>query len=288
MKKLFLSFAFTGMVAFAWAGNPQDINKTGPDGKKTGMWKIYGNDKAWAGKGFAADAVAEEGEFQDGKKVGIWKQYYPSGKIKSEVEYKNGRPSGTFKNYYENGQVEEEGTWKNNAYTGGFKRYHENGQLAQEKTFNAAGKTEGTVKYYYPNGKPELVFESSNGQENGKLTRYYPNGDVKEEMNFAGGKVDEASRVEKKMVNPPVDLSKYEKPTKEAKTDASLTTNIKEKEIKDGYQKLYDEQKRLVQDGEFKDGKLFNGKWYKYDKNGIILKVEVYKNGKYFADGQLE
>src|SRR5262249_53544565 len=154
--------------------------------------------------------------------------------------------------------------------------------------FNAAGKTEGTVKYFYPNGKPELVFESSNGQENGKLTRFYENGDVKEEMNFAAGKADEGSRKEFKMVHPAEDLSKYEKPTKNATTDAALTTNIKEKEIKDGYQKLYDDQKRLVQDGEFKGGKLFNGKWYKYDKNGIILKVEVYKNGKYFADGQLE
>lgn len=288
MKKLLLSFVLAGLVSLSWAGNPQDFNKTDAAGKKTGMWKIYGTDKAWAGKGYPAEAVAEEGEFQDGKKVGIWKQYYPSGKIKSEVEFKNGRPSGTFKNFYENGQVEEEGTWKNNAYTGNFKRYHENGQVAQEKTFNAAGKTEGTVKYYYPNGKPELVFDSSNGQENGKLTRYYPNGDVKEEMNFAAGKADESSRVEKKMVNPPVDLAKFDKPQKTATTAENLTTNDPKKEIKDGYQKLYDEQKRLVQDGEFKGGKLHNGKWYRYDKNGIILKVEVYKNGKYFADGQLE
>lgn len=288
MKKLFLSFVLSGLAGLLWAGNPQEINKTDAAGKKTGTWKLYGNDRLYAGKGFPADAVIEEGEFKDGRRVGIWKMYFPSGKIKSEVEYKNGRPSGSFKSYYENGQVEEEGTWKNNAYSGGFKRYHENGQVAQEKTFNAAGKTEGTVKYFYENGKPELVFEANNGQENGKLTRYYPNGDVKEEMNFAAGKADEGSRKEYKMVHAPEDLSKYQKPTKSATTDAKLTTNDPSKEIKDGYQKLYDDQKRLVQDGEFKGGKLYNGKWYKYDRNGIILKVEVYKNGKYFADGQLE
>jgi antitoxin component YwqK of YwqJK toxin-antitoxin module len=288
MKKFYLSIMFLGFVVAAMAGDPQDVNKTDANGKKTGNWKIYGNDKTYAGKGFAADAVAEEGAFQDGKKVGIWKQYFPSGKVKSEIEFKNGRPSGTFKTFYENGQVEEEGTWKNNAYTGGFKRYYENGVVAQEKTFNAAGKTEGKVTYNYPNGKPELVFSSTNGQENGELVRYHPNGDVKEKMNFAGGKADEGSRKEFKMVNPPVDLSKYEKPVKEAKTDVNLTTNDPKKEIKDGYQKLYDDQKRLVQDGEFKGGKLHNGKWYKYDKNGLILKVEIYKNGKYFADGQLD
>ncbi len=280
---------FIGLVASTWAGNnPQDVNKTDANGKKTGAWKIYGNDKTYAGKGYAADAVAEEGAYTDGKKTGLWKLYFPSGKVKSEIEYKNGRPSGTFKSYYENGQVEEEGTWKNNAYTGGFKRYYENGQVAQEKSFNTAGKTEGKVIYYFPNGKKELEFDASNGQENGKLVRYYNTGQVKEEMNFAAGKADESSRKEQKLIGKEEDLSKYEKPTKTATTDAALTTNNPTKEIKDGYQKLYDDQKRLVQDGEFKGGKLINGKWYKYDKNGLILKVEIYKNGKYFADGQLD
>lgn len=289
MKKLYLSFVMLCFVAVAWAGgNPQDGNKTDANGKKTGPWKIYGSDKVYKAKGYPADVVAEEGEYTDGKKVGIWKLYYPSGKIKSEVEYKLGRPSGTFKSYYENGQIEEEGTWKNNSYQGGFKRYYENGQVAQEKNFNAEGKTTGKVVYYYPNGKKELEFNSNNGQEEGELTRFYPNGDVKEKMNFDGGKVNEQSRKEFKMVNPAVDITKFEKPTKTATTDATLTTNDPKKEIKDGYQKLYDDQKRLVQDGEFKGGKLFNGKWYKYDKNGLILKVEIYKNGKYFADGQLD
>lgn len=276
------------MILSAMAGNPQDVNKTDANGKKTGSWKIYGNEKAYAGKGYAADAVAEEGSFQDGKKIGVWKQYFPSGKVKSEIEYKNGRPSGTFKTFYENGQVEEEGAWKNNAYTGGFKRYYENGVVAQDKTFNAAGKTEGKVVYNYPNGKPELVFDSSNGQENGKLVRYYNNGSIKEETSFAGGKADEATRKDYKIVGKEEDLSKYEAKVKVATTAENLTTNDPIKEIKDGYQKLYDDQKRLVQDGEFKGGKLANGKWYKYDKNGLILKVEIYKNGKYFADGQLD
>jgi antitoxin component YwqK of YwqJK toxin-antitoxin module len=119
--------------------------------------------------------------------------------------------------------------------------------------------------------------------------RYYANGDVKEKMSFAGGKADEGTRKEFKMVNPAVDITKFETTkAKTATTDEKLTTNDPKKEIKDGYQKLYDDQKRLVQDGEFKGGKLLNGKWYKYDKNGLILKVEIYKNGKYFADGQLD
>ncbi len=288
MKKFYLTIMFLGFFVAAIAGDPQDVNKTDANGKKTGNWKIYGNDKAYAAKGFAADAVAEEGEFQDGKKIGVWKQYFPSGKVKSEIEFKNGRPSGTFKTFYENGQVEEEGVWKNNAYTGGFKRYYENGVVAQEKNFNAAGKTEGKVTYNYPNGKPELVFNSTNGQEDGKLTRYYNNGSIKEETTFAAGKANDATRKDYKIVGKEEDLSKYEAKAKVATTPDNLTTNDPKKEIKDGYQKLYDDQKRLVQDGKFLGGKLVDGKWYKYDKNGLILKVEIYKNGKYFADGQLD
>lgn len=288
MKKFYLTILFSGLVVAAIAGNgPQDINKT-VDGKKTGTWKIYGNDKSFAGKNYPPDAVIEEGEYQDGKKVGLWKTYYPSGKIKSEVEHKLGRPSGAFKTYYENGQVEEEGTWKGNAYRGGFKRYYENGVVAQEKTFNEAGKTEGKVTYNYPNGKPELVFESKNGQEEGKLVRYYNNGSIKEEQNFAAGKADDASLKTYKIVGKEEDLSKYNTPTKTADPPKGAIENDGSAPPKDGYAKLYDANKNLVQDGEFKGGKLFNGKYYRYDKNGLILKVEIYKNGKYFADGQLE
>lgn len=48
------------------------------------------------------------------------------------------------------------------------------------------------------------------------------------------------------------------------------------------------EHKRLNNDGEFLDGKLWNGKKYVYDKDGLLLRIEIYKQGKYTADGQLE
>ena len=41
-------------------------------------------------------------------------------------------------------------------------------------------------------------------------------------------------------------------------------------------------------DGEFKNGKLYNGKLYIYDENGLLEKIEIYKKGKYHSDAQLK
>jgi antitoxin component YwqK of YwqJK toxin-antitoxin module len=54
-----------------------------------------------------------------------------------------------------------------------------------------------------------------------------------------------------------------------------------------GYNKVYNAQDEIWQDGDFKDGRLYNGKVYVYDRDGILLKVKVYKNGVYHSDGQL-
>jgi ribosomal protein S1 len=40
-------------------------------------------------------------------------------------------------------------------------------------------------------------------------------------------------------------------------------------------------------DGIFKNGNLWEGKVYEYDKDGILLKVKVFKEGVYHSDGQL-
>ncbi|MFT4601947.1 MAG: antitoxin component YwqK of YwqJK toxin-antitoxin module [Arenicella sp.] len=61
-----------------------------------------------------------------------------------------------------------------------------------------------------------------------------------------------------------------------------------QKKVKpNGYNKLYNKDDEIVLDGEFKNDLLYNGKYYKYDSDGILLKVEIWKNGKYHSDGVL-
>ena len=57
--------------------------------------------------------------------------------------------------------------------------------------------------------------------------------------------------------------------------------------LPNGYNKVYNDDDEIWQDGIFKDGKLHDGKVYVYDRDGILLKVKVYKAGLYHSDGQL-
>lgn len=56
----------------------------------------------------------------------------------------------------------------------------------------------------------------------------------------------------------------------------------------DGYNKVYNQDDKLWMDGEFKGGRLFDGKLYKYDSNGILIKIEIWKWGEYHSDQPLQ
>lgn len=254
------------------------------EGRKEGYWIIWAHMRNLPD--FKPNDKVEEGNYEMNKKIGMWKKYYPNGKLQSEIEFVNGRASGNFTTYYVNGVVEEQGSWKGRAYTGDFKRWHDNGKIAQEKTFNEAGKTEGTVKYYHTNGQVELEFSTNNGVESGTATRYYPNGDIKEVLTYgADGTV--ATREEKERVNPAVKLDdgNTDNSTPLAKEGETNLENIGK--ITDGYHKTYNKNKDILMDGEFKSGNLWNGKHYIYDENGLLERIEVYKDGKYLGNGVL-
>ena len=51
--------------------------------------------------------------------------------------------------------------------------------------------------------------------------------------------------------------------------------------------KQYNENGEIKFDGMCKDGKVWDGKMYFYDNDGILLVVEIWKNGVYNSNGQL-
>jgi len=256
-------------------------NYTDIDGKKQGLWIFFGRDKPE--KGYPEEGKIEEGPFLDNHKNGIWTKYHKDGITPRLVgNYIHGRAKGEYTKTFENGQVKEIGTRGNKKMTGVLKRYFEDGTVSQEKNFNAQGKEDGIQKMYHPNGQVWLEYETKNGVKTGKQTRYTETGEVKQVITFAeDGTI--ASKEEKEIKEPEIVIKET---GGNGPTGVGKDTNGKPFE-KNGYNKTYNADKELEMDGKFKNSRLWDGKLYKYDSDGILLKIEIWKLGKYHSEGQL-
>jgi 6-pyruvoyltetrahydropterin/6-carboxytetrahydropterin synthase len=86
----------------------------------------------------------------------------------------------------------------------------------------------------------------------------------------------------KEMESPEVEVKKPVKTTKKGpviKSYDGFNPN--------GYNKVYNDIKELWLEGEFKQGQLWDGRLYVYDEDGLLLKIEVYKEGVFHSLGQL-
>lgn len=288
--KAILSFVFVGLMLsspLAYAGDDQgggNLNIKDEQGRKQGKWIFYGKDRPAAG--YPAEGKIEEGTYRDDRKEGLWVKYHNDGVTKKLAgEYRNNRPSGKYTKYYPDGTVRESGTFSKNKHYDSLKRFHENGVLEYEASYNDAGREQGTVKYYYANGQEEFVYESQNGTPTGKATRYYENGDIKEIIYY--GANGEVTRSEQRdMVNPavtPVNPGQSRQTAPKVVTPRTKGVRFQP----NGYNKVYNDNDEIWQDGEFRNGRLWDGKVYEYDGDGILLKVKVFKKGLYHSDGQL-
>ncbi|MDQ3101129.1 MAG: toxin-antitoxin system YwqK family antitoxin, partial [Bacteroidota bacterium] len=261
-------------LSFAQAG-PEAIdtlNVVDATGKKQGWWKIIA--PIPEKPGYSEGALVEEGRYTNSKRTGIWRRYWPNGKPLSEITYQMGRPKGDYKTFYPSGKVEEQGTWDLDRNTGRFLRYHPNGKLAQDFIFNEYGTRDGEQKYYHENGQLAVQVNVNEGKEDGVMRRYTATGELQQVAEFNGGLINAAN-------------SRYIKPVpkaEEVKPDISapIAPEVTEKETTntitfrpDGFNTLYDEQMRISQQGEYAHGRLYNGRRYMYDANGMLVKIKV-------------
>lgn len=276
---LLLSFGPTALAQASAEMSVDTLNQLDAMGRKQGWWTITA--PAPDKPGYTNGQLIEEGRYANSKRVGRWKRYWPNGKVMSEISYQMGRPRGDYRTYYPDGRVEEQGTWDLDRNTGVFKRWHPNGQLAQDFVFDANGTRNGVQKYYHENGQLEVEVNIKEGKEDGTLKRYYANGDLQQVAEFNGGVINASNSKYIKPVHK-VETPKPEPSAKPApeRTTEEVTNAVRFRD--NGYNTLYDRQLRLSQQGEFMNGKLWNGKYYRYDKaTGELIKIEVYTDGRY-------
>ena len=278
--------------SFEMAGK-DTINRVDSIGKRQGKWII--TNKIAHKPCYTDDQKVEEGVFVSSRKIGIWTEYYCNNILKSKITYENNRPNGYATMYYDNGKIKEEGLWKNNRWVGDYKLYYENGQVQQAFKFNTSGKREGEQKYMYENGQVMIEGNWAEGQESGILKEYYENGDLKSEKNFTGGYLDIATVKTYEPKKPLVkEVVKEVVPDPAVKAPPVVTdkkveqVNIGKPFTGEGYFKLYNRNKQISKDGTFHKNQLTDGKDYIYNSNGILIRIALYKAGKYIGDGVIE
>lgn len=282
-----LLFLFISSALFAQ-------NQTNEAGRRVGKWIVTGQDSKKPG--YAVDAKVEEGEYENGRKVGVWKVYYPSGDLKSEITYENGRPKGPYTTYYKNGQIEEQGNWSLTKNYGSFKRYYENGQVAQDFTFDDSGKRNGSQKYYHENGQLMIEGNWNGGKEAGEVKEYYEDGSLKSVRVFNDGQMDASKSTFKEASKPELETSPTPEPVKDESNKVKTTVAVAKTEAApnigyfngNGQHTLYNKNRQISQKGEFKNGRLWTGKWYKYNNDGILTNIEIYQNGTYIGEGVID
>ena len=259
------------------------INRVDELNRKQGQWVYNGKMKNLPEYG--PTQKVEEGEYKDNRKIGVWKKYYPNKSVKDEITFVNNQPTGPYTIYYENGQIMEQGNWKRNRNIGKFTRYYENGEKHQEFNFNnVSGKREGIQKYYHENGQLMIEGDWKNGKEAGELKEYYANGELRSIKYFNDGEIDPAKTVHKDPTQA-ITQKPVVEPLSSTPPPAKKGTSKTNPFDGNGFNTLYNRNKQIVQKGIFKNGKLMDGKWYRYDSDGLLKAIEVYKGGRYVGNG---
>lgn len=260
----------------------EGLNQLDAQGRRTGRWRLVAPQEGRSG--YADGQLIEEGSYLNGKRTGSWSRYWPNGKVMSEITYHLGRPKGPYKTYFPSGRPEEQGTWDLDRNTGTFKRWHPNGELAQEFIFDQYGTRDGQQKYYHDNGQLAVAVNIVQGKEDGTLKRYYANGDLQQVAEFEGGVINQANSRYIKPVHQGTAVA--QEPSGKAAPAVSAEERPNAVTFREnGYNTLYDRQLRLSQVGMFKNGRLYDGKRYRYDKDGKLVRIEVYQDGRYAGDG---
>jgi antitoxin component YwqK of YwqJK toxin-antitoxin module len=239
------------------------LNQKDGQGLKQGFWIFYGKDIPE--RGYCDSCKVEEGNYLDNRKNGLWTMYYKNDTIpRLTGTFLNGRPEGIYKKFYANGKISEEGNYHIGKQIGLFKTYYQSGCLALEKYFDENGKESGTVTYYYDDCNQEL--------NAGSIKLEY-------DATIGSGITQRSQCVSTTTVAPEIDSLCI--------CGVSCLINDGKTFQPNGHNRIYNKNGDPWIEGEFKDGRIYNVKVYKYDADGILLKIEIWKYGFYCCQGDL-
>ena len=253
--------------------------KTDENGRKQGHWIVKGKHKPE--KNYPAEDKIEEGDYKDSRRTGEWTFFHKGNVPKLKTTFVNNKATGIYTKYFDNGNVKEEGEYRMGRQIGTQKQFFKDGKLKRKQSYNSVGKPHGEVIENWPNGELKMKGNLNNGKKL-SVERRNEDGSLKIKMEF-----DEEGKpknvVEGKNEAPKEVVGNGQAASKPVGTKTKNGEPFKP----DGFNMLY-KNDELYQVGKFEGGRLWEGKFYKYDADGLLLKIEIYKGGKYHSDGQMK
>jgi len=210
-----------------------------------------------------------------GRKTGYWKIYgymksfkkgYDSTAVIEKGNYKFNRKTGWWIGYYPEGMKKHRIHYKNGRPHGGYTSYYKSGCI--EETGKWPYNSNDTLRTYFD----DCSSSDDTGQVNrvtvpkGRSYDYYPS--PKPRMTYDAA-------------HPNSDTIKYY-PSKTAQYKHLKRDSV------NGYWKSFTVNQDVNQDGEFRNGKLYNGRHYIYDEHGLLDRINVYSEGKLVGKGIIE
>ena len=216
--------------------------------------KIYRNGKV-SGEGIVD---------KKGLKQNEWTEYYvlalsndSSLLEKAKGVYENGEKSGLWVYYHENGKIEQKGFYKNGKPENKWMWYYESGNILKEEVYSK-GAENGLIIEYSDSGNVIKKGQFLMGVKEGPWI--YEMGDQKETGNYIDGKKNGI----------------WQHYYKNGKINF-------EGEFVDGEpngkHKYYFETGKIKEEGPYIMGSK-EGSWKKYDKEGVLVVVSTFENGK--------
>jgi len=187
--------------------------------------------------------------------------YYTNGNISSKLQYKNGKLDGYSTYYYKNGKLQSKYLYKKGLLDGKSISWFLNSTKENETNFKN-GKLNGSKIEYNQDGTKAYIENYQNDSLNGAYISYHTNEKIRIKGSYKNGLYDGHW----------IYLDRFGRMVGEA--DFKLGSGI---------------QKAYYTSGELKQTTCFNknkkdGKEEFYDREGNLIKVNIYKNGLFIEE----
>lgn len=268
------------------------------DGKKNGVFETYGVD--WNVNDIGKDStyLFQKQTYKDGILNGPFIQYHSNGNVQIVANRNDGNLDGEYKLYYPNREIKMVEHYKNGIKYGKQISYFANGVVKSEVDYVGGRPSAGVHIVYHWNGQIESkITYNKQGQKEGPFETRAENGDLVEKGEYSGiGDVQKGESILYGDNNIP--KTSYNHDTKQRiwyykdGTPKANYIRIPEENslvnFRSVYTKYYPngnvesiERKLTINNRAFLPAyTVLDGEQISYDKDGKVIKRELYKNDK--------